>query len=151
MFIKIGELARLTGKTVRAIHYYEELGIINPSQRSNGGFRLFRRADIHKINVISKLQELGLSLEEISEITRVWHGPSTIGVRRRLRQILKENIKRTERKIKILQALRNDITRYLNFLQRCLLCKNEAMRQRCQLCQLRARYARLSHFISAMV
>ena len=39
--IRIGDLARLTGKTVRAIHLYEELGLLKPATRSSGGFRLY--------------------------------------------------------------------------------------------------------------
>ena len=41
--LKVGELAKRTGKTVRAIHLYEELGLLAPAVRSKGGFRLYSR------------------------------------------------------------------------------------------------------------
>ncbi|MFQ5637072.1 MAG: MerR family DNA-binding transcriptional regulator [bacterium] len=44
--MKIGELARETGLTIRTIRYYEELGLLQPLQRSKGGFRLFSKDDI---------------------------------------------------------------------------------------------------------
>ncbi len=39
--LKVGELAKRTGKTVRAVHLYEELGLLAPAVRSKGGFRLY--------------------------------------------------------------------------------------------------------------
>ena len=42
--LKVGELARRTGKTARAIHLYEELGLLTPAVRSKGGFRLYSPA-----------------------------------------------------------------------------------------------------------
>ena len=39
--LKVGELAKQTGKTVRAVHLYEELGLLAPAVRSKGGFRLY--------------------------------------------------------------------------------------------------------------
>ncbi len=39
--LKVGELAKRTGKTVRAVHLYEELGLLDPAVRSKGGFRLY--------------------------------------------------------------------------------------------------------------
>ena len=39
--LKIGELAKLSGKSVRALHLYEELGLLTPAERSKGGFRLY--------------------------------------------------------------------------------------------------------------
>src|SRR5690606_29131872 len=39
--LRVGDLAKLTGKTVRAIHHYEELGLIEPVGRSKGHYRLF--------------------------------------------------------------------------------------------------------------
>ena len=63
--LRIGELAELTDKTVRALHLYEEKGLIEPVERSPGGFRLYDRANVARIHYIDRLQKLGLSLTAI--------------------------------------------------------------------------------------
>src|SRR5208283_4643021 len=63
--LKVGDIARRTGKTVRAIHLYEELGLLNPAVRSKGGFRMYRGDGDKRIERIQKLQDMGFSLTEI--------------------------------------------------------------------------------------
>src|ERR1700685_3581076 len=60
--MQIGDLAREGGKTVRAIHLYEELGLLAPAGRSKGGFRLYGAEALTRIRWIAKLQEMGFSL-----------------------------------------------------------------------------------------
>jgi DNA-binding transcriptional MerR regulator len=64
---KVGELARRTGVSVRALHHYDEIGLLSPSHRSQAGYRLYTEADVARLQQIRSLQALGLSLEEIRE------------------------------------------------------------------------------------
>ena len=64
--LKIGEFARLAGTNLRTLRYYEELGLLVPSHRSEGGFRYYRPADAHRLHLIHSLQDLGLALERIA-------------------------------------------------------------------------------------
>lgn len=66
--IKIGELATKTGLTVRTLHYYHEIGLLVPSQRTESGHRLYATQDIMKLQQILSLQSLGLSLIEIQDV-----------------------------------------------------------------------------------
>ena len=68
--MQIGDLAREAGKTVRAIHLYEELGLLTPAARSKGRFRLYGAEALTRIRWIGKLQELGFSLGDIQTIVR---------------------------------------------------------------------------------
>src|ERR1700755_3483609 len=70
--LQVGDLARLCGKTVRAIHLYEELGLLRPHARSKGRYRLFSRDAVVRVRWIGKLQELGLSLPTIQSELRAW-------------------------------------------------------------------------------
>ncbi|HVT06543.1 MAG TPA: MerR family transcriptional regulator, partial [Polyangia bacterium] len=70
--LKVGELAKRTGKTVRAVHLYEELGLLSPAVRSKGGFRLYSGKAVKRIDWIQKLQDLGFSLTEIKAFLRDW-------------------------------------------------------------------------------
>src|SRR5579859_2227124 len=70
--LQIGDLAREAGKTVRAIHLYEELGLLAPAARSKGRFRLYGSEALIRIRWIGQLQELGFSLGDIQTIVREW-------------------------------------------------------------------------------
>lgn len=65
--LKIGELARRTGLTVRALHHYDEIGLLQPSQRSESGYRLYNARDVARLMQILSLRQLGLPLEEIRD------------------------------------------------------------------------------------
>lgn len=68
MEYKIEDVARKTGLTKRALRYYEELGLITPSTRSEGGYRMYTDADIDQIIHVKNLRDLlGVSLSEIKE------------------------------------------------------------------------------------
>ena len=67
---KIGVLARRTGLTVRALHWYDQLGLLRPSQRTPSGHRLYGPADVQRLQQIRSLRHLGFTLEEIGDALR---------------------------------------------------------------------------------
>ncbi|HKS57888.1 MAG TPA: MerR family transcriptional regulator [Steroidobacteraceae bacterium] len=66
MSYTVGQLARLTGLTVRALHHYHAIGLLVPSQRSESGYRLYTQTDIVRLYRIQALQRLNLSLNEVA-------------------------------------------------------------------------------------
>jgi MerR family transcriptional regulator, thiopeptide resistance regulator len=66
MAITVGELSRLTGITVRALHHYDEIGLVRPSQRTAAGYRLYDDADVLRLQQVLVLRELGMPLDEIA-------------------------------------------------------------------------------------
>ena len=62
---KVGELAAVTGLTIRTLHYYEEIGLLVPSARSEGGHRLYGAAEVERLYRIGLLRRLGLPLSQI--------------------------------------------------------------------------------------
>jgi MerR family transcriptional regulator, thiopeptide resistance regulator len=62
---RIGELAAASGLTVRTLHYYEEIGLLTASERSDGGHRIYAAADVERLYRICSLRRFGLPLEEI--------------------------------------------------------------------------------------
>jgi DNA-binding transcriptional MerR regulator len=68
-FYQIGEVCQRSGLTQRALHYYDEIGLLVPSERLNGGQRLYTAADLERIERIKNLKRLlGLSLSEIKRM-----------------------------------------------------------------------------------
>jgi MerR family transcriptional regulator, thiopeptide resistance regulator len=65
--IRVGELAKQTGISVRTLHYYEEIGLLAPSRRSEAGYRLYADADVARLQQIMSLRQLGFSLEQIRD------------------------------------------------------------------------------------
>ncbi|MBJ2156799.1 MerR family transcriptional regulator [Variovorax sp. IB41] len=68
MFLRIGELARRAGLTVRALRHYGDIGLLVPSERSGGGYRLYDRKDVARLYRIQALRRLDLSLAEIGAL-----------------------------------------------------------------------------------
>ena len=64
---KIGELANDTGLTVRTLHYYDELGLLKPSQETEGGHRVYTKTDLERLQKILTLKQLGFPLDKIKE------------------------------------------------------------------------------------
>ncbi|MCL4693802.1 MAG: MerR family transcriptional regulator [Candidatus Hydrogenedentes bacterium] len=77
--LKVGELARRTGLTVRTLHHYDELGLVCPSQRTEGGHRLYTAADMARLQQVVSLRGLGLSLDAIRD-TLDGEGSTLLGV-----------------------------------------------------------------------
>ena len=65
MLLSVGQLAKLTGLTIRALHHYDAIGLLAPSHRSDAGYRLYSQADVIRLYRIQALQRVGLSLAEI--------------------------------------------------------------------------------------
>ncbi|MBV9387634.1 MAG: MerR family transcriptional regulator, partial [Chroococcidiopsidaceae cyanobacterium CP_BM_ER_R8_30] len=65
--IKIGELAKQTGISIRTLHYYDEIGLLSPSHRTESGHRLYVEQDIIRLQQVMSLRQLGFSLKEIRE------------------------------------------------------------------------------------
>src|SRR5918997_485977 len=64
---RVGELARRTGLSVRTLHYYDEIGRLSPSRRTDGGHRLYTAGDVVRLQQIKSLQHLGFTLKEVRD------------------------------------------------------------------------------------
>jgi DNA-binding transcriptional MerR regulator len=65
--LRVGELARETGLTVRALHHYDAVGVLKPSLHSEAGYRLYTAADAARLQQVLSLRQLGFSLEAIRD------------------------------------------------------------------------------------
>jgi DNA-binding transcriptional MerR regulator len=65
--LKVGELAKRTGLTVRTLHHYDEMGLLKPSLHTEAGYRLYTRGDVARLQQVLSLRQLGFSLEEVRD------------------------------------------------------------------------------------
>lgn len=66
--LQIGEVALRTELSIKTIRHYDEVGLVVPSARSAGGFRLYTADDIDRLLVIRRMKPLGFSLEEMRRL-----------------------------------------------------------------------------------
>lgn len=66
--LQIGEVALRTELSVRTVRHYHEVGLVEPSARSVGGFRLYTEADVQRLLVIRRMKPLGFSLAEMKQL-----------------------------------------------------------------------------------
>ncbi len=117
---QVGELAKGAGKTVRAIHLYEELGLLRPHARSKGRYRLFGPEALVRVRLIAKLQELGLSLGEIQGVIHSWEtAASAPGAMRGVREVYRAKLCETREQIVRLLALEAELSASLRYLETC--------------------------------
>lgn len=72
--MQIGELAERTGLSIRTLRHYDEIGLLRPSARSEGGFRLYTADDESRLLLIRRMKPLGYSLEQMGELLAVVDG-----------------------------------------------------------------------------
>jgi DNA-binding transcriptional MerR regulator len=70
-YMQIGEVAEQTGLSLRTIRYYEEVGLVTPSSRTTGGFRLYSETDIARLRLVRRMKPLDFSLEEMKSLLAV--------------------------------------------------------------------------------
>ena len=66
--MQIGEVASQTGLSLRTIRYYEEMGLVAPSARTTGGFRLYTESDVARLQVVKRMKPLDFTLEEMKDL-----------------------------------------------------------------------------------
>lgn len=134
--MRVGQLANRTGKTVRALHFYEELGLLAPTRRSKGGFRMYDETALIRVRWIDRLQELGFSLPDIREFLESLrsesNGPAAMDS---LRRFYAEKFIETQAHIARLQSLEKELQSSLAYLHVCQTCAVETPRSACGTCE----------------
>lgn len=75
----IGELADRTELSLRTLRHYDEIGLLVPSGRSEGGFRLYTESDFARLMLIRRMKPLGYTLEQMGDLLRALGSAQTGG------------------------------------------------------------------------
>ena len=95
MAYTVGQVARLAGVTVRALHHYDQIGLLSPSGRTGAGYRRYSDADLERLQLVRYYRELGFPLEQIAEILDDPAGDRDAHLRRQ-HELLTVRIKRLQ-------------------------------------------------------
>ncbi|HET9327585.1 MAG TPA: MerR family transcriptional regulator [Candidatus Eisenbacteria bacterium] len=133
--LRVGDLAKRTGKTVRAIHLYEELGLLKPATRSSGGFRLYEEAAVDRVRWIDLLHGMGFSLHEMREVLRAWWG-AEVGpeAMSRLRELFETKLEETRQAIERGKKTEAELLAGLAYLETCKVCPTHEPSTGCVRC-----------------
>jgi DNA-binding transcriptional MerR regulator len=133
--MRVGELAKAVGKTVRAMHLYEELGLLEPAARSEGGFRMYGTDAIDRINWIVKLQAIGFTLADIQGFVRDFQrAGSGREATDRARKVFTEKLDQIREQMTQLQVIENDLHEALTYLDSCQGCETHFTPHECGVC-----------------
>jgi MerR family copper efflux transcriptional regulator len=134
--LRVGDIAKATGKTVRAIHLYEELGLLRPATRSSGGFRLYDPSAVERVRWIDSLHALGFSLQEMREVRQNWwsarQGPEAMT---NLRELFARKLQETRDAIRRHEDLERELVEGLAYLETCESCAEPGPVRGCVNCQ----------------
>lgn len=110
---KIGELAHLAEMSPRTIRYYQEIGLLHPGKRIEGGKRVFTENDLKRLKFIKRLKHLGLALSEMHELADIYEIHKTNRrVLIRLCELLDNHVKKIDERINNLSRLKEEILNY---------------------------------------
>jgi len=135
--LQVGDLARESGKTVRALHLYEELGLLRPHARSKGRYRLYGPDALTRVRWIGKLQEMGLSLTEITDLVRNWESSeSAPRAMTKMRRVYEARLTQARAQMARLRALEAELEASLQYLDVCDACDPVRVTEHCNGCDL---------------
>jgi DNA-binding transcriptional MerR regulator len=115
----ISEFAKKLGITPRAVRLYEQMGLVGPPQRSDGGIRHYCEADVKRFKFVLELKELGISLEEmqmLAKLPRLFDTESekSVPLLSELLEPLEMHLKNIKQKIASLKSLQGDVEKFKN-------------------------------------
>src|SRR5262247_1041017 len=133
----IGELSARSGKSVRALHLYEQMGLLRPLERSRSGYRLFSDSSLVRLRWIDGLQTLGYTLSEIRDLDQEFEGrglgPQAAAL---VRKRFKEKLVQARSTIEKLEGLVRELESGLEYLETCKTCIPPLPRTACPDCQV---------------
>ena len=149
--LQVGDIAKATGKTVRAIHHYEEVGLLRPHARSKGRYRLYDQAALARVRWIGKLHDLGLSLGQIQELVELWEtSPSAPDAMGRMRAIYTQKLEETRAQIAHLATLEHELEASIEYLDTCDTCDPAALVRACSCCNLHDKTKPEPHLVAGI-
>ena len=106
--MNIGQAADATGVSAKRIRYYEQVGLLEPAQRSDAGYRVYEARDLHTLHFIQRARRLGFSLPQVSELLALWHDQDRSS--RQVKAVAMKHVEELRSKIDELQSMADTLT-----------------------------------------
>ena len=134
-----GDMARLSDNTLRTVRFYEELGLLRPMQRTEGGHRLFSPNELNKLIVVTELRCAGLSLDAIREVLDAKRLARTgASAARQLIDRLDQHMTAISNRKELLEKVLIELSEARRALLACTDCVREGFPEACRDCLVMA-------------
>lgn len=132
-----GDMARLSGSTLRTVRFYEEAGILVPQHRTDGGHRLFAHWELKKLELVTDLRAAGFSLESIKELLQLKDSASNgAEASELLLARLTDQLGTIKERLAVLQRVMDSLSSACEYLERCSDCTTSPLfPKRCCECE----------------
>ena len=133
-----GEIAKLCGVSVRTVQYYDDRGILIPSELSEGGRRLYSESDLRRMRIICFLREAGLPINSISSLLAEENPKSIISVLlEQQEQVLREELSERQAKLDLIEGIRRELKELETFSVESIGDIAHVMKQKDKLSKMR--------------
>ena len=105
--MNIGTAARASGIPAKTIRYYEEIGLIQPAERSDGNYRVYGEHEVQTLRFIRRARSLGFSVDEVAELLDLWRDRSRSS--RRVKALANRHLEDIDGKIAALGTMRDTL------------------------------------------
>ena len=133
-----GEIAKLCGVSVRTVQYYDDRGILIPSELSEGGRRLYTDDDLKRLRIICFLREIGLPINSISVLFAEEKPENIISILlEQQEQVLREELSERQAKLELLEGIKRELKTIKSFSVESIGDIAHIMKQKNKLAKMR--------------
>ena len=105
--MNIGQAAKHSGLSAKMIRYYESIGLLQAAHRTDSGYRLYGKDDLHTLAFIKRSRDMGFSLEEVGKLLTLWQDRARASAD--VKSLAGQHIEELNRKIAELTGLRDTL------------------------------------------
>ena len=135
--MKIGKLAKAAGTTTRTVRFYEEMGLIKPACRTEGGFRCYAQEQLSRLRMILSLKAMEFDLDQIKIILNKRETHDTGGeLAHDILSDLTDRLKEVEAQITHYQNVHETLTHTIASICECLPCHMRVNERLCTACEV---------------
>ncbi|MCI8211766.1 Cu(I)-responsive transcriptional regulator [Pseudomonas sp. S25] len=113
--MNIGQAAKQSGLSAKMIRYYEATGLLQAAHRSESGYRLYGKDDLHTLAFIKRSRDLGFSLEEVGKLLTLWQDRQRASAD--VKALARQHIGELNQKIEELASLRDTLQELVEHCQ----------------------------------
>lgn len=105
--VHIGDAARLSGISPKMLRHYEGLGLLGEVDRSESGYRMYQRKDVHTLQFIKRARDLGFSMADMAELVGLWLNRQRSSAQ--VKQVAQRHLLSLQQRITQLQAMERSL------------------------------------------